>query len=153
MLHDQHMLAFAAAMRGESARAIRTIDEMIASVPPEWARENAALADGALAMPLEFRMRFGRWDEILAAPEPEAIFPTARAFRHLLRGSALCANGKLDEAAPSFKAFLEAKKQVSDTATIVVNKAIDVLGVAEQLLTGEILYREGKPGRGVCRDA
>ena len=79
MLHNRHMLAFAAVMRGESGRAIRAIDEMIAAVPPEWARENAALADGALAMPLELRMRFGRWDEVLAAPEPEAIFPTARA--------------------------------------------------------------------------
>ena len=90
-------------------------------------------------------MRFGRWDEILAAPEPEAIFPTARAFRHVLRGSALTATGKVDEARAELQAFQSAKKQVSDTATIVVNKAIDVLGVAEQLLTGEILYREGKP--------
>jgi predicted amidohydrolase/tetratricopeptide (TPR) repeat protein len=144
MLHNRHMLAFAAVMRGESARAIRAIDEMIAAVPPDWARENAALADGALAMPLELRMRFGRWDEVLAAPEPEPIFPTARAFRHALRGSALTATGKLKEARAELQAFLEAKKLVSDTATIVVNKAIDVLGVAEQFLTGEILYREGK---------
>jgi Flp pilus assembly protein TadD len=28
---------------------------------------------------------------------------------------------------------------------IVVNKAVDVLGVAEHLLSGEILYREDKP--------
>jgi predicted amidohydrolase/tetratricopeptide (TPR) repeat protein len=144
MLHNRHMLAFAAVMRGESARAIRAIDEMIAAVPPEWARENAALADGALAMPLELRMRFGRWDEILAAPEPESIFPTARAFRHVLRGSALTARGKVAEARAELQAFQSAKKQVSETATIVVNKAIDVLGVAEQFLTGEILYREGK---------
>ena len=46
MLHNRHMLAFAAVMRGESGRAIRAIDAMIASVPPDWARENAALADG-----------------------------------------------------------------------------------------------------------
>ena len=144
MLHNRHMLAFAAVMRGESVRAIRAIDEMIAAVPPDWARENAALADGALAMPLELRMRFGRWEEILAAPEPESIFPTARAFRHLLRGSALTATGKVTEARAELQAFLGAKKLVSDTATIVVNKATDVLGVAEQLLTGEILYREGK---------
>jgi predicted amidohydrolase/tetratricopeptide (TPR) repeat protein len=145
MLHNRHMLAFAAVMRGESARAIRAIDEMIAAVPPDWARANAALADGALAMPLELRMRFGRWDEILAALEPDAIFPTARAFRHALRGAALTATGKVAEARAELQAFHEAKKKVSDTATIVVNKAIDVLGVAEKLLTGEILYREGKP--------
>ena len=79
-----------------------------------------------------------------SAPEPESIFPTARAFRHLLRGSALTAKGEVAEARSELQAFQSAKKKVSDTATIVVNKAIDVLGVAEQLLTGEMLYREGK---------
>ena len=145
MLHNRHMLAFAAVMRGESGRAIRAIDEMIAAVPPDWARQNATLADGALAMPLELRMRFGRWEEVLAAPEPDAIFPTARAFRHAVRGSALAATGKVAEARTELGAFLEAKKRVPDSAVIVVNKAVDVLGVAEHLLTGEILYREGKP--------
>ena len=145
MLHNRHMLAFVAVMRGESGRALRVIDEMIATVPPDWARQNATLADRVLAMPLELRMRFGRWDEVLAAPEPDVIFPTARAFRHALRGAALAATGKVAEARTELEAFVEAKKRVPDSATIVVNKAVDVLGVAEHLLTGEVLYREGKP--------
>ena len=144
MLHNHHMLAFAAVMRGESGRAIRAIDAMIAAVPPDWARQNAAIADGALAMPLELRMRFGRWDEVLAAPEPEVIFPTARTFRHALRGAAFAATGKVAEARSELEAFREAKKQVPDTATVVINKAVDVLGVAEPFLTGEVLYHEGK---------
>ena len=37
------------------------------------------------------------------------------------------------------------EETVPNSATIVVNKAVDVLGVAEHLLTGEALYREGKP--------
>lgn len=144
MLHNHHMLAFAAVMRGESARAIKAIDTMIASVPPAWARQNPVLADGALAIPLELRMRFGRWDEVLAAPEPDEIFPTARAFRHAVRGAALAATGKAAEARAELDALRAAKAKVSDTATIVVNKAVDVLGVAEHLLLGEVLYREGK---------
>jgi tetratricopeptide (TPR) repeat protein len=144
MLHNHHMLAFAAVMRGESKRAISAIDAMIAAVPPDWARQNAALADGALAMPLELRMRFGHWDEVLAAPEPEEIFPTARAFRHAVRGAALAASDKTAEARAELTAFLDAKKKVPDTAKIVVNNAVDVLGVAESFLTGEVLYREGK---------
>ena len=151
MLHNRHMLAFAAVMRGESGRAIRAIDEMIAAVPPDWARQNATLADGVLAMPLELRMRFGRWDEVLAAPEPDAIFPTARAFRHALRGAALAATGKVAEARTELEAFLEAKKRVPDTATIVVNKAVDVLGVAEHLLDRRDPLPRGEAGRGVCR--
>jgi len=145
MLHNRHMLAFAATMRGESARAIRAIDQMIAAVPPEWARQNAERADGVLAMPLELRMRFGRWDDVLAAAEPDEIFPTARAFRHAVRGAALVAKGKVDAARGELAAFVEAKRRVPDSSLIVINKAVDVLDVAEQLLTGEILYREAKP--------
>jgi tetratricopeptide (TPR) repeat protein len=144
MLHNRHMLAFAAVMRGESGRALRAIDEMIASVPPAWAKQNAAIADGALAMPLELRIRFGRWEEVLAVPEPDSIFPAARAFRRAARGTALAATGKISDARKELDAFLEAKKQVPDSTLIVINKAVDVLGVAEQLLIGEILYREGK---------
>ena len=90
-------------------------------------------------------MRFGRWDEVLEAPEPDPIFPTSRAFRHAVRGAALAATGKPDEARAELDAFREAKGQVPETAMIVVNKAVDVLGVAEHLLEGEVLYREGKP--------
>jgi tetratricopeptide (TPR) repeat protein len=150
MLHNRHMLAFAALMRGESRRAIRAIDEMVASVPPDWARQNAALADGALGLPLEIRMRFGRWDEILAAPEPEAIFPTARALHHAARGTALAATGRAAEARAELEAFHAAERQVPDSTLMVVNKAVDVLGVAEPLLTGEVLYREGKPDEAIA---
>src|SRR5262249_34176171 len=123
--------------------------------PPDWARQNATLADGVLALPLELRMRFGRWDEVLAVPEPDEIFPTARAFRHAIRGTALAATGKAAEARIALEAFLEAKKRVPDSAVIVVNKAVDVLGVAEHLLSGEVLYREGKPDEafGALREA
>jgi tetratricopeptide (TPR) repeat protein len=145
MLHNRHMLAFAATMRGESGRAIRAIDQMIAAVPPDWARANAAIADGVLAMPLELRMRFGRWEEVLAAPEPDEVFPTARAFRHAARGTALAAQGNVDAARGELAALAVDKRRVSDSSLIVINKATDVLGVAEQLLTGEILYREAKP--------
>jgi tetratricopeptide (TPR) repeat protein len=145
MLHNRHMLAFAATMRGESARAIGAIDQMIAAVPPDWAKANAAIADGVLAMPLELRMRFGRWDEVLAAPEPDEIFPTARAFRHAARGAALVAKGNVGAARGELAAFAGANGKVPESSKIVINKAIDVLGVAEKLLTGEILYREAKP--------
>jgi tetratricopeptide (TPR) repeat protein len=111
----------------------------------EWARQNAAIADGVLAMPLELRMRFGRWDEVLARPEPDEIFPTARAFRHAVRGAALVAQGKVGAARSELAAFNLAKQKVPDTTLIVINKAVDVLGVAEQLLTAEILYRDGSP--------
>ena len=144
MLHDQHLLAFAALMRGESQKAIRTIDAMLAEVPIEWARENAAIVDGIFAMPLEVRMRFGRWDEILAAPEPEASFPIARALRHAARGVAFAATGQVEQAHGAQKEFRAARTRVAEEARFGNSKASTILDVAEHLLAGEILYREGK---------
>ena len=59
MAHNHHMLTFAAMMQGESALALKTIREMIAAVPKEWAavKENAAIVDGFAAMPLEVLKR------------------------------------------------------------------------------------------------
>lgn len=143
MLHNRHMLAYAALMRGESERAIAAIDAMIAELPMEWARENAMIADGCFALPLEVRMRFGRWDEILAAPEPEATFPLARALRHAARGIAFAATGQAEKARAAQAEFRSARSKVAADARFGNNTASALLDVAEHLVAGEILYQEG----------
>ncbi len=143
MLHNRHMLAYAALMRGEGAKAIGAVDAMIAELPIDWARENAPIADAYFAMPIEVRMRFGRWDEILAAPEPEATFPIARALRLAARGVAFAANGRVDEARGEQSRFAEARALVGADARVGNSPAAVVLDVAEHQLAGELLYREG----------
>lgn len=91
--HNYHMLAYAAMIRGRAEVAIGAIDEMAARMPEAWARAHAAIADDYLAMPLEVRMRFGRWDEVLAAPEPDPAFPLARTLRHYARAVAFASPG------------------------------------------------------------
>jgi tetratricopeptide (TPR) repeat protein len=119
---------------------------MGAGVPPEWlaVKENAAIVDGYLAMPLEALKRFGQWDDILKAPEPPEQFPIARAMRHYTRGVALAAKGKVTEARESQRAFREAAKKVAPDAIFANNKAADLFAIAEDMLEGEILFREGK---------
>ncbi|QDV35072.1 tetratricopeptide repeat protein [Tautonia plasticadhaerens] len=142
--HNYHMLAYAAMMRGRSGAAIDAIDEMMALIPERWARENAAIADGYLAMPLEVRMRFGLWEEILDAPEPDPAFPLARALRRYARAVSLAAQGRVEEAKAEQGAFLEARALVPESARFGNNAASDLLDVAEHLMRGEILYREGR---------
>jgi tetratricopeptide (TPR) repeat protein len=138
------MLAFAAMMRGKSQTAIEAIDEMAGLMPPDWVRENAAIADGYIAMPLEVRLRFGRWDQVLAAPEPATSFPLARALRHHARGVALAAHDEVDAARSEQVLFRAARDLVPDTSVFGNNKAADLLEVADRYLDGEILYRSGR---------
>lgn len=151
MLHNHHMLAFAALMRGESARAIQAIDAMVAGIPREWAKENAEIADGVAAMPLEVRMRFGRWDEILSAPEPPEYLPVTRALRRAARGASLAALGRVDEARDEQRKFQEARKLVAESALVGHTPAATVLDLAGNLMEGEILYRAGQEDEAFAR--
>lgn len=144
MSHNHHMLAFAAMMIGRSAPALQAIDAMVAQIPGTLPPELLALVDGYIAMPLEVRMRFGRWQEILAAPEPAKHFPISRALRHYARGVALAAQGDPQAARGALAQFESARRHVPGDSIFGNNAAQDLLAVAHPLLEGEILYREGK---------
>jgi tetratricopeptide (TPR) repeat protein len=150
MAHNHHMLCYAAIMRGQSAKAIGAISDMTKEVPAAWVKENAVVADGFVAMPLEVLVRFGRWDEVLAAPEPPDFLPLSRALRHCARGIALAAQGKVDQARQEQATFLKARQLVPETARVGNNAAADVLNVAEHLLAGEILIRGDKLNDGLA---
>jgi len=142
--HNHHMLAFAAMMRGQSKLAIDELNEMVRGIPPQWLKDNAQAADGFAAMPLEALVRFGRWDEVLAAPEPPEHLPLSRALRRAGRAIAYAAKGQIDQAQAEQKEFRAARKLVPDTFTFGNNKAVDLLNIADHLVAGEILWRMGQ---------
>jgi tetratricopeptide (TPR) repeat protein len=149
MAHNHHMLAYAAIMRGQSDLAIKSINNMVREMPAEWVKENAAVADGFAAMPLEVLVRFGRWKEVLDAPEPPEYLPFSRAMRHCARGVAFAALADVDKAGLEQSQFLLARAAVPAEARVGNNAASDVLAVAEMLLVGEILVRAGKFDEGL----
>jgi tetratricopeptide (TPR) repeat protein len=148
--HNYHMRAYAAMMIGRSAEALEAIDRMVARMPEDWKKEYADIADGFTAMPLEVRMRFGKWDQVLAAPEPPEHLPIARALRLYARGVALAAQGKTAEARAEQKTFETARAAVPATAFFGNNAAANLLEVAAAMLEGEIDYREGKVDAGLA---
>src|SRR5205085_7060537 len=123
---------FAAMMQGQSAKSLAAVRAMIAGVPPQWVAEpkHAAIVDGYVAAPLEVMKRFGRWDDLLAEPEPPEVFPIARAMRHELRGVAFAAKGRIAEAREEQKLFGEAVKRTPKEATFGNNKAADLFAAA-----------------------
>ncbi len=151
MAHNHHMRAFAAMMIGRSELALASVREMVAEMPTEWLQANALAADGWYAMPIEVLMRFGRWEEILAEPEPPAWLPLSRALRHYARGVALAARGEIEAARAEQEAFEAGRSAVPEEATFGNNASHALLGVAAALLDGEILVRAGELERGIER--
>ena len=144
MAHNHHLLAYAAMMQGQSKQAMEAIREMFAGIPEEFSKQNAPMMDPFVALPFELQMRFGQWDALLAEPKPRGCFPITTAMWHFARGVALAAKVNPDQAKAEQSAFLAAVNAVPKEAVSGKNAAHDVLGVAEKMLAGEILYREGK---------
>jgi tetratricopeptide (TPR) repeat protein len=151
MAHNHHMLAFAAMQMGQSKKALDAVNAMLAGVPKEWVAvpENAAVADGFLASPLEIMIRFGKWDDILKADDFPESFPIARGLRHHARGVALAAKGKPKDAREELDALRAAAKTLPKEAVFGNNSGADLFAVAEGMLEGEILAAEGKMAEGI----
>jgi tetratricopeptide (TPR) repeat protein len=144
MMHNHQMLGFAAMMSGRGAEALQAMTTGAERVPPSFVKEAAPLVDGYFALPLEVQMRFGKWDEILAAPQFDEALPASRAFRHAARGIAYAAKGDLTRAREEQQAFLSGRAKVPEGWLMGVNPVQAVFDVAEHLLAGEILYRQKK---------
>ena len=150
MAHNHHMLAYAAMMSGRSAAALQAAKDLVAGIPADFRAAMAPIVDLYYAMPLEVLMRFGRWDEILAAPEFEADLPGSRALRHAARAIAFAAKGDLAQARSEQQAFASARTKVSKDATYGNNPVGNVLQVAQHLVAGELHYRAGDRDKGLA---
>jgi predicted Zn-dependent protease len=102
-------------------------------------------------MPYEVLMRFGRWDEILAEPEPPEYLPFSRALRHYARSVAHAARDEVAEARAAQAAFTAEAGRVSEDASFGNNATHDLLAVARAVLDGEIVVRAGEMEAGIER--
>jgi tetratricopeptide (TPR) repeat protein len=149
MAHNYDMLGYAAMMQGQSRKSAQAFRELLAGIPDDYVREHAASVDGFFAMPYELHMRFGQWDEMLAEPKPRDALPIAAAIWHYGRGIAFAAKNRLDSAKAEQRDFLAAKAALPKEASFRKNSGTELLGIAEKMLEGEILYREGKTDEGI----
>lgn len=146
MGHNHHMLAFAAMMSGRGEAALAAAQDLKAGIPSDYITNNVAVVDPFYGADLEVLMRFGRWDDILAAPAPPAMLLYTTAKWHFARGVAFAAKGQVEEAQKEQIAFRAAANPIPQGATLAINLAKDVLAIADHMLTGEIAFRRGEIG-------
>jgi tetratricopeptide (TPR) repeat protein len=148
--HNRHMLAYAAMMTGQRDLAMKHIRAMVAEFPADFLKENAMLAEGFVAMPLEVMVRFGLWDQILAEPDRYSDYmPFSRAFHHAARAIAFAAKGDTASARKAQSVFLERAKLVPKEETLGNNSCEAILDVMKPMVEGEILVAEGKTDSGI----
>ncbi len=145
--HNIDFLAAAAAFDGRSAVAIEAADKLSTKTPFEMIDEMPML-EGFVPRPTFARLRFGRWDEILALPAPPAKLPYATGVWHYARGIAFLRTGKLKQAQAELAALRKIQKAIPpDQLSTQVNKGSVLLAVASNTLAGDIAAKQGRMDR------
>jgi tetratricopeptide (TPR) repeat protein len=140
--HNHHFLWFAASMEGDSATALsaaeetaqRTSDKTLLRTPGFEAMQHFALT------PVFARVRFGRWDEIVALPQPPDDLPYMQAMWHYAQGMAAVRQNRPADAATHHAALAKAVADPGIEKMKVWNRysLIGGVKVAEHTLAAEM---------------
>jgi tetratricopeptide (TPR) repeat protein len=144
MLHNKQMLAYVAAMQGQSETATQAVRELLANIPHDYKERDVERVDFYYALPYQLHIRFGRWKAMLAEPAPQNDLPIATAMWHLGRSLAYLANGDVGEAKFEQTEFITIVRSFLPDARFRKNDGRAVFSIAAAALAGEILYHEGK---------
>jgi tetratricopeptide (TPR) repeat protein len=147
--HDYHFKIYGAMFLGQAQAALAAADQLAAAIPEELLRvETPPMADwleGFVPMKMHALIRFGRWDEIIAAPLPAdpGLYCVTTAMMHYAKGVACAAAGRVAEAGEHRGQFAAAVGRVPGSRTVFNNSCQDILAVAAAMLDGELEYRKG----------
>src|SRR5690606_15476031 len=141
--HNIHFLWAASSMEGRSAVAIDAARRVAANVRIEQIREFPTV-EFFRTIPLLALTQFGRWDEILAEPMPDASLRYATAIAHYARGVALARKGDL-AAAHRERDQLVPLRDTTEILFLDTNDypAVTLLQIADALLEGELAMAAG----------
>jgi len=141
--HNEHFEAMAASMEGNYAQARNAADSMAARLLPH--AKMMPMLDGFIMTPIWVDVRFSKWQEVLARPEPMKELAGTHVMWRYSRALALAANGQVAEADKERELFVaEVGAFPPDTKFGEMNKARDVLGVATHAIDGRIAAAKGQ---------
>ncbi len=149
VIHNFHFAIYGAMFLGQYTPAIAAAEELIATVPEAVLRmESPPMADfleGYLTMKQHVLVRFGKWREIIAQklPEDQVLYCSNVAMMHYAKAVAHSALGQIREAEAEKALFTAAKGRVPESRRVHNNTVVDLLGIAEEMLNGELEYRKG----------
>lgn len=147
--HNIHFLWSAATMQGQSALSIESARRVVANVRVEQVQAFPTV-EFFRTVPLLSLVRFGKWDDILEEPHPHEGFMFAKSVWHYARGVAYAAKGE----AALAKSELDVLVPLQDDVSVRFLDSRDypgslLVGIAIELLRGEIAYRAGAFGEAI----
>ena len=137
--HNLHFIATCASMDGDYNKAHQAagmlsqhVGPIVKMMPP---------LEGFMTVPMAVEIRFQKWDQILAIPQPDPAMKTTTVYWHFARGMALAGKGRSTEAEAEYKIVSAAEAATPPDAIFqmpINNKTKDILKIAETVLAAKI---------------
>jgi hypothetical protein len=118
LMYYSHNLAFLSdsqMMQGRFKDALDPVELLTKRIQTIPMATMFPMVEAIVVNPISVLLRFNKYDEILALPEPPADKPVRIAWRHYARGVALAKTGNLDEAVKERAELTKAAAQIKDT--------------------------------------
>ncbi len=144
MVHNSHMLAFAAMMTGREKEALAAARDMWSDIPKEDLERVGPIFDFWMCSVFDVQKRFGRWDDIISEPAPPKFLPITRATWRASRAVAYAAKKDFKNAEHEYRKFKDCKTRVpKDAYWGGPDLATRVLEVGDHFIAGEIALQKG----------
>jgi tetratricopeptide (TPR) repeat protein len=137
--HNLHFISMCASMNGNYAEARKNADLLVANVASHV--KDMPPLEGFMTIPMAVDLRFHKWNEILAMPQPDPAMKITTGFWHFGRGMALAGTGKLSEAEAEYKIVSEAEQNTPPDVVFsapINNMAKDIMKISEDVLGAKI---------------
>jgi tetratricopeptide (TPR) repeat protein len=137
--HNLHFIAMCGAMNGNYPEAKKNAELLVANVGAHV--KDMPPLEGFMTIPMAVDLRFHKWDDILAMPQPDPAMKITLGFWHFSRGMALAGTGRLSEAEAEYKIVSEAEQNTPPDVIFAMpinNKAKDIMKISEDVLGAKI---------------
>lgn len=144
--HNYHFLSYAASMAGRSEVALEAARRLAGKVDREMMRRPGFGAlQHYLVTSLRVMVRFGMWEEILDEPAPPQNLLYPKGTWRYARAMAYARTGRLVEAETELARLreIQADPALEEMSVWDLNSGADLLGVAVQVVRGEIAAARG----------
>jgi len=142
--HNYGFLAFSASMEGRSAESLSAARASAKALPPYMAKMMPGM-DFLMSAPIFAMVRFGKYDELLQEPRPEAMYPVLTALWLHGHGMALVAKGRVAAAAMDLAELRRMIDRLDPEVRAGNSPAKTVMEVAAQVLEARIADRTDPP--------
>ncbi len=148
--HNLHLMMYTCMLLGQFEPAMAAATKMCATLTPDVLGVSdkpqlAVTMEGYYSMKMHVLVRFGRWRDIVDEPMPgdADLYCVSTAMHHYAKGIALATLKNFEAADAERARFADAVARIPADRRFFNNAAVDVLGVGEKMLDGEVEYHRG----------